>query len=558
MNLAKLLIDHYEKSPLRPAIHFQIAGQPDETITYQGLIHGAMGYVNVLKENEVEPGEIVLIILQHSLDMAYAYFAAILYGAIPSIMPFLTERLLAERYRADLEALLEVTKPSVVVTYREFDQEVTAAIGSRDQEIVKIIAGEIDGSAPVNVSLLGGLHRSDLDVVLLQHSSGTTGLQKGVALSHRAVINQLETYGEAICLNDQDVIVSWLPLYHDMGLIACWLLPIIKGIPLVLMSPFDWVKAPYRLFQAVSKYRGTLSWLPNFAFNFCAHKVRDRYLEGVDLSSWRSIINCSEPMRWESMNVFYERFAQYGLKRDTLSTCYAMAENVFAVTQGKLDSPLIYEDVDREKLQSVKVAAISMDGNASVRMLGAGEAIKNTRVKIIDENGGNLPERHVGEILLQSDCMLTGYFNRPEITSTAFSEGWYKTGDFGYLVGKELFITGRKKDLIIVGGKNIYPQDLETLVYEVEGVHPGRASAFGVFNDENGTEDVIIVAEVDTEDGNERQKISEEIRTVVSRGSAVALRDVYIVGKQWLVKTSSGKVARAANRDKYLTEVNPG
>lgn len=556
MNLAKFLIDHYEKSPFRPAIHFQIVGQPDETITYRDLIHGAMGYVHVFRENEVAPGDVVLLILQHSLDMAYAYFAAILYGAVPSIMPFLTEKLLAERYRADLEALLEVTKPRVVVTYKEFDHEVAATIGSRNNEIRIIIAGDKVGSVPIDYSLLGGLHRSPSDVVLLQHSSGTTGLQKGVALSHQAVINQLETYGEAIRLNDQDVIVSWLPLYHDMGLIACWLLPIIKGIPLVLMSPFDWVKAPYRLFQAVSKYRGTLSWLPNFAFNFCAHKVRDRYLEGVDLSSWRSIINCSEPMRWESMNAFCERFAQYGLKRNALTTCYAMAENVFAVTQGKLDAPLVYEDVDQEKLQSVKIADISLDGKASVRMLGAGEAIKNTRVKIVDEDGGNLPERYVGEILLQSDCMLTDYFNRPEITSTAFSDGWYRTGDFGYLVGKELFITGRKKDLIIVGGKNIYPQDLETLVYEVEGVHPGRASAFGVFNDENGTEDVIIVAEVDTEDEIERQKIGEEIRIVVSRGSAVALRDVYIVGKHWLVKTSSGKVARSANRDKYLLDVN--
>jgi fatty-acyl-CoA synthase len=555
VNLAKRLIGYYEKSPLRPAIHFQIAGKPDETITYRDLIDGAMGYVHVFRENKVDPGDVVLLILQHSLDMAYAYFAAILYGAVPSIMPFLTEKLLAERYRADLEALLEVTKPRVVVTYKEFDHEVTAAIGSRKDEIRIIISGDKVGSAPIDYSFMSGLLRSPSDVVLLQHSSGTTGLQKGVALSHQAVINQLETYSEAICLNDQDVIVSWLPLYHDMGLIACWLLPIIKGIPLVLMSPFDWVKAPYRLFQAVSKYRGTLSWLPNFAFNFCVHKVRDRYLEGVDLSTWRSIINCSEPMRWDSMNAFHGRFAQYGLKRNTLTTCYAMAENVFAVTQGKLNSPLVYEDVDQEKLQSLKIADISLDGKASVRMLGAGEAIKNTHVKIVDENGGNLPERYVGEILLQGDCMLTGYFNRPEITEAAFSDGWYRSGDFGYLVGKELFITGRKKDLIIVGGKNIYPQDLETLVYEVEGVHPGRASAFGVFNDENGTEDVIIVAEVDTDDESERKKIGEEIRIAVSRGSAVALRDIYIVGKHWLVKTSSGKVARSANRDKYLLEV---
>jgi fatty-acyl-CoA synthase len=555
VNLAKLLLENYEKSPLRPAIHFQKTGLPDETITYQDLVQGAMSYVHILKENEVQPGDVVLLILQHSVDLAHAYFAAILYGAVPSIMPFLTEKLLAERYRTDLEALVEVTKPKAVITFEEFEPEVASAIGSRKDEIMIILAGGRSGRAEADYFLLGGLQRAPSDIVLLQHSSGTTGLQKGVALSHQAVLNQLESYSAAIQLDAQDVIVSWLPLYHDMGLIACWLLPILKGTPLVWMSPFDWVKAPYRLFQAVSKYGGTLTWLPNFAFNFCAHKVRGRHLEGVDLSSWRTIINCSEPMRWESMNVFFERFVQYGLKREALTTCYAMAENVFAVTQGRMNSPLVYEDIDQENLQTLKIADKPGDGKPSVRMLGAGEAIRNTRMKIIDEKGEMLPDRRVGEILLQSDCMLTGYFNRPEITAAAFCDGWYKTGDFGYLVGKELFITGRKKDLIIVGGKNIYPQDLEALAYEVEGVHPGRASAFGIFNDENGTEDVILVAEVDIEGLDERLKIAEHIRAIVSRGSAVALRDVHIVGKHWLVKTSSGKVARSANRDKYLLEV---
>ena len=340
-----------------------------------------------------------------------------------------------------------------------------------------------------------------------------------------------------------------------MGLIACWLMPILLGYPLVILSPFEWIRAPYRLLQAVSKYKGTLSWLPNFAYNFCAQKIRDRDLEGVNLSSWRAISNCSEPMRWDSHQAFFERFRGLGLRYEALTTCYAMAENVFAVTQGGIGGPVVFEDVDRESLQVEKVARPSIAEKPVIRMLGAGKAIPNTSVSILDSHGRALPDRTVGEVALKSNCMLSGYYHRPDATEKAFVNGWYLTGDFGYLVDGELYITGRKKDLIIVGGKNIYPQDLELLAYEVTGVHAGRASAFGVFNDATGTEEVVMVAEVDSTDPAERQKISDMIRATVTRGSAVALRYVHIVGKHWLVKTSSGKTARAANREKFLREM---
>ena len=161
-------------------------------------------------------------------------------------------------------------------------------------------------------------------------------------------MNQIEAYREAIHLSAEDVIVSWLPLYHDMGLIAGFLMPILTGVPLVLMSPFDWVRAPQRLFQAVSQYRGTLTWLPNFAYNFCAQKIRDRHLEGVDLSSWRAVINCSEPVRRESHELFFEKFQAYGLKFSALQTCYAMAENVFGVTQSDLSAGAAVEEIDQQ------------------------------------------------------------------------------------------------------------------------------------------------------------------------------------------------------------------
>ncbi|MGA2502464.1 MAG: AMP-binding protein [Anaerolineales bacterium] len=553
---SQLLKDHYEKTPDKVCITLLHSGQPDLSVSYRDLVYGATGYVKSYQQNGVQPGDVVLLILQHGVDLLYAYFGAVLHGAIPSIMPFLTEKLLPERYRTDLAGLVSVSQPTAIVTYRNFELEVRAAIKpGKDSVKAVIVSDQVEGPFPPQFSFFSGLRRKPENIALLQHSSGTTGLQKGVALSHKAVINQLNNYAEAIHLSDKDVFISWLPLYHDMGLIACWLMPILMGFPLVLMSPFDWIRAPYRLLTTVSKYKGTLSWLPNFAYNFCTQKIRDRDLEGVDLSTWRAVSNCSEPMRWESHHTFYERFRSFGLKYESLCTCYAMAENVFAVTQGGVDERVVFEDIERESLQTKKYAQVAQPGQVVVRMMSAGKGIQNTKVRIINNRGQILPDRYVGEVAIQSDCMLTGYYHRDDATEKAFLDGWYLSGDYGYLVDGELFITGRKKDLIIIGGKNIYPQDLELLAYDVPGVHPGRASAFGVFNEATGTEDVVLVAEVDVDDPEQQYEIADAIRTSVTRGSAVALRYVHLVHHPWLVKTSSGKTARAANREKFLNEM---
>jgi acyl-CoA synthetase (AMP-forming)/AMP-acid ligase II len=340
-----------------------------------------------------------------------------------------------------------------------------------------------------------------------------------------------------------------------MGLIAGFLMPILSGIPLVLMSPFDWVRAPYKLLQAISKYSGTLTWLPNFAYNFCTQKIRDRHIEGVDLSSLRAVINCSEPVRWESHIAFHERFKEYGLKFEALQTSYAMAENVFAVTQSPLDGIPVVEEIDREAFMVERVAKPPGDDRPSMKMMSSGRPLENVRVKVVDDGGNELPERAIGELALRSDCMLTGYFNRPDLTATAFRDGWYLTGDYGYLSNGEVFVSGRKKDMIIVGGKNIYPQDLEALTYEVPGVHPGRSVAFGMFDETQGTEEVVIIAEGDSEDPDEQQKIADRIRAHVTKNSAIALRHVRVVGPKWILKTSSGKTARSANKEKFLREL---
>ncbi len=552
-----VLRDFYEREPDRVSVTLQHPNQPDFHITYRELIERSNDYAAAYARAGVKPGDVVILILQHGKDLVYSFWGAVLLGAIPSMMPFLTEKLSPERYRADLAALFSHSHPKGVVTYPEFEVDVKMLATESGYSACEVfITDRIPQQEKLDLSSLPGMNAAETDIVLLQHSSGSTGLQKGVALSHRAIFNHLDAYGESIRLTRDDVIVSWLPLYHDMGLIACFLLPILRGVHVVQMSPFDWVRAPWRLLRTISDYRGTLTWLPNFAYNFCTQKIRDRDLEGVDLSSWRASINTSEPVRFKSHEMFYERFKSYGLKFETLQTSYGMAENVFAATQNDLGKLPYVEEIDRESFIADKVARPAFDGRPAIQMMSCGQPIPNTAIRVVDSKGHDVPERHVGEIVLKSNCMLTGYYNRADITKKAFLPGgWYMSGDYGYMVNGEVFVAGRKKDMLIVGGKNVYPQDLEALACEVPGVHPGRTVAFGLFDESQGTEEVVIIAEVDSEDEAEHERVADEIRKHVTKNSAIAARYVRVVGPKWVLKTSSGKVARSANKEKFIREL---
>jgi acyl-CoA synthetase (AMP-forming)/AMP-acid ligase II len=552
----------WDDCPDRVAVWLMRSRQPDLAVTYRDLLRGAAGQAAALARAGIQPGEVAVIILQHGEALIHAFWGAVLRGAIPSILPFLTEKLSPDKYRQDLAALIGITQPAAVITYREFASEVEAAMRACPRNSVRaVLIGEDAAPVEPDFEALGGLRRAPDDIALLQHSSGSTGLQKGVALSHRAVFNQLDAYARAIRLSEDDVIASWLPLYHDMGLIACFVLPILRRVPVAMMSPFDWVRAPARLLQAVAAYRVTLAWLPNFAYNFCAQKIRPRDLQNpdgtpVDLSSLRAVTNCSEPIHWSSHQAFLERFRPHGFRAEALAVSYAMAENVFGVTQGGIDGPAAVDEVDERTLitQGVAVPAPAGAGAGAVKLASSGRPLSNTRVRVLDPQRRDLPERRVGELAILSDCMLTGYYRRDDLTAEAFHEGWFLTGDLGYLADGEVYVTGRKKDLIIVGGKNIAPQDLERLAGQAPGVHPGRVVAFGVYDEQAGTEEVVVVAESDAESEDERQRVADAIRAAVTRGSDVALRRARVVGPRWLLKTSSGKIARAANRDKYLAE----
>ena len=514
----------------------------------------AVSYAKALQKIGVGPEDLVILVLKHSQVLLSAFWGALYLGAIPSIFPFLTEKLDPDLYMQRVKMLVANEGAKAVITFPDFKDALTGLLSEVDCLVLSTDEVPESGVDALEEETTFWQNPSAEKIAFLQHSSGTTGLQKGVALSHRAVLNQIEAYSLAIGLSEDDVIVSWLPLYHDMGLIAGFVMPIVSGTPLVLMSPFHWVRDPKSLLWAIHKHNGTLCWLPNFAYNHIARTARPSYLEGLDLSSWRATINCSEPVYHQSHQVFLEKLRPYGFKESALAVSYAMAENTFAVTQTELGAPPRLDWVEIAPLQEARQAVPAGEEiEGAIPMVSCGVPIEGTEIAVVDREGNHLPDRSVGEIILRSNCMLAEYYRRPGVTAEAIKDGWYYTGDMGYLFGGELFITGRKKDLIIVGGKNVYPQDLEAIANHVPGIYPGRAVAFGLFDERIGSEVVVMVAELqDDLNGRTPLEIERELRQQVVAQTEVTLADVRLVEDRWVIKTSSGKIGRADNRKKYL------
>ena len=534
-----------------------VDSEDEQTLTYGDFFAESAHYAHALEDAGVQPGDLVALILQHGESVLHGFWGAMMLGAVPSIFPFLSDKLDPERYFDSVRKLVDHENVRVVITYDALESDLRQHLDGVDTTILNKDTLQPGGDASHYLSLNPAQPE---DTAFLQHSSGSTGLQKGVMLSHRAVMNQVTAYGEAIRLSREDVIVSWLPLYHDMGLIAGFIMPVLEGVKLVLMSPFQWVRDPKMLLTAIDRHHGTLCWLPNFAYNFLATRVRENDIDGLDLSSVRALVNCSEPVMAESHDVFMKRFAPYGFAESALTVCYAMAENTFAVTQSGIDAPVTLDVVARDPLMEDRRAHPAPDDDTpTLTFVSNGKPIPDCEIRIVDENRADLPERHVGEIALKSTYMLSGYFKRPDATDEVMQDGWYFTGDMGYMADGELYITGRQKDLIIVGGKNVYPQDIETLLNDVQGIHPGRTSAFGVMNERLGTEDIAIIAEaeagIDPSDREATAPIIREVRARIAQSTDVSARYVHIVEPMWLVKTSSGKIARTANREKFLREV---
>jgi len=528
-----------------PAIIYVASDVPTQIITRAEFRDSVQRYAQGFVRLGIQPRQLVIIAQTQNLEAIYAFWGALLMGAIPSMFPTLTEKLDPHIYMQSMAELVRLSDVRAIITSDNF---------------VSQLAGQVSCPVYSDLEFSGEIGLPDIytpnpdEIAFLQHSSGSTGLQKGVALAHGAVLRQIQAYSQAIRLISEDVIVSWLPLYHDMGLIAGFLMPLVQGIPLVLMSPFDWVAHPALLFRAIHDHKGTLCWLPNFAYNHCARRIRTRDTEGLDISSMRLFVNCSEPVRDESHRLFLDRFTPNGVRPEMLTVSYAMAENTFAVTQTPHSMIPQLDKIDKTEFEMNK-RAIQSDGDSAFVMVSCGVPIIGTQIRVMDGDKNPLPERHVGEIAIKSDYMLTEYYRRPDLQPFT-PEGWFLTGDMGYIADGEVYIVGRYKDLIINAGKNVYPQDIEAVVSGVAGIHAGRVVCFGVPDEREGTELIAVVAEADINLDNpqEHKQLTSAVKLMVAQSTTVTVTYVKLVEAGWLIKTSSGKIARSANKEKWMRE----
>ena len=507
---------------------------------------------SLLQERGVGYGDRVVLIMPQGVAGMAAFAGAMTIGAVPAFLAYPNFKIEPSKYRAGLSGVTANLRAKAVMVDANFPDELLGHIAlASDQTLIR---GTKDVSLGAGAKTLhpGGDGQA---LAFIQHSAGTTGLQKGVALTHTAVLRQLDYLAGSLKLDaDRDRIYSWLPLYHDMGLITAFLLPMVYHVPVVMQSPIDWVMQPESALQIISDCECTLAWMPNFAFQFIPRRTPRPRWNDYDLSSLRMLINCSEPVRSTSMKEFENAFSSIGLRRQALQAAYALAENVFAVTQSQLEPVEIWAEARSFRTENKIVPIDKQDG--AISFVSSGRLLPGHQIRIVSEEGDALNDGYAGEILLKSEHLFTGYYNRPDLTEESVVDGWYHTGDLGFLWEKELFVVGRKKDLLIVGGENFYPQDIEEIVTLHPAIHDGRAVALGIFDPEVGTESIVVIAEVEKEAMlSSSGEIEREIRASIVESLGLAVRSLYLKPPKWIVKSTAGKPSRSGTREKLMREL---
>lgn len=452
---------------------------------------------------------IILFVKKLDIHLLAAYIGAIKAGHIPAQISFPSNKVNEAEYRKKIHHIHDITQFGAVFTEEEghnlFEHFGSTKVFTPEFKLPEFLA-------PTNVNTN--------ENALIQFSSGSTGLQKGVVLTHKAIVAHMKSYAGILNIKEGDAIASWLPLYHDMGLIACYLMPLMCGIPFYQIDPFDWIMQPDLLLQVIEEKQPTICYLPNFAYQVLVNKGRIR-----NLSSIRLWINCSEPARLKSHQAFFDKFPS--IQTESLTVCYALAENTFAVSQTlpwHNNSNRVHRDMD---------------------IMSCGRPIPEVEVRIFNEDESDTE----GEIGIRSPFLFKQFMDG----SLPLLDGFFLTGDLGFLdENGELFITGRKKDLIIVHGKNIYPQDVEYVSSEIENVYPGRSVAFGIWEDEIGTEELYVIVERKSNIPTTPIKIA--IQKAVYEEIGIVPKRVEVVEHMTLVKTSSGKISRSRNRELYLNK----
>lgn len=560
--------------------HIFLYGEDDApaTITFGQLYERAEALAHELARRGISAGHTVAIMLPTSAEFFYTFFGVLLAGGIPVPIypPFRADRI--EEYAARQAGILRNAAASLLITFRRAEAVARLLLPQvRSLEAVVTAARLLEAAPRAAREAAPGagpvlLHQAHArDIAFLQYTSGSTGSPKGVILTHANLLANIRAIGEAVAIGPQDVGVTWLPLYHDMGLIGTWLTPLYFGIPVAVHSPLAFLTRPERWLRAIHTHRGTLTAAPNFAFELCVRKVRDADLEGLDLSCVRAMLNGAEPVSPETLDRFAARFAPYGLRREALLPVYGLAESALAVTFPPLGRGPLVDRIDRDTFEregrAVPAPSPAAPGDRkTISFVALGRALPGHEVRIVDAAGREVPGRVEGALWFRGPSATRGYYRNPEATAQLFPAGpppalqaeqsgesaWVDSGDRAYTAAGDVYVTGRVKDIIIKAGRNLYPHEVEDLAAGVEGVRRGGVVAFGLRDAANGTERLVVVAETREQHAAAKSRIARGITERVAASLGLPPDVVKLVPPQSIPKTSSGKLRREETRRHYL------
>jgi acyl carrier protein len=545
------MLDWYvATAPQRRHVVFYNSAQEIEEIDYAALAARAREVAAGLIERGIERQQTVAIMLPTSLEFFYSFFGVLMAGAIPvPIYPPARLSQLEDHLRRQ-SAILSSAQAALLITVHE----------------ARLLAQFLRSQVPSlrDVVTVGELSRTDStasfpaarasDIAFIQYTSGSTGNPKGVVLTHANLLANIRAWGSAVDFKPEDVAVSWLPLYHDMGLIGAWMGSLYHGGLLVLMSPLDFLARPERWLQAIHRHRGTMTAAPNFAFELCLRRVPDEVVDTLDLSSWRLSANGAEPVSAETMERFAERFARCGFSRKALTPVYGLAECTVGLAIPPLGRGPVVDRIQRAALLESQRAVPADAGDATaLRYVACGRPLPGHEMRIVDDHGQEVGSRIVGRLQFRGPSATQGYFRNPDETRKLFDGSWLNTGDIAYMADGDLYLTSRAKDVIIRGGRNVYPYELEEAVGNLPGMRKGCVAAVGVMDEAAGTERLVVIAEKRSPaNAGDADDLRARINALAIELLGAPADEIVLAPPNSVLKTSSGKIRRAATRDVYL------
>ncbi len=549
---------HVRAHPTRPHIHLVTETGAEEEISYAALQQGATAVAAGLRERDLRPGQTVAIMLPTGREYFHCFYGVLLAGGIPvPIYPPMRVSQIEEHMRRHARILANA-QAAMLIVFAEA-KPLARLLRLQVRELRAVITAEeltaamppASGATPMEAATSLPAVQAH-DIALLQYTSGSTGNPKGVILTHANLLANIRAMGTAVQATSTDVFVSWMPLYHDMGLIGAWLGSLYYAIPLVAMSPLAFLTRPERWLWAIHRHRATLSGSPNFGFELCLRRIEDRDIEGLDLSSWRIAFNGAEPVSPATIARFHERFSRYGFQRSTMAPVYGLAESCVGLAFPTLGRAPLIDRIQREPfMREGRALPGNADDATALQFVACGQPLPRHQIRIVDGTGHEVGEREEGRLEFQGPSATSGYFRNPEETRRLFHDGWLDSGDLAYMAGGDVYITGRVKDIVIRAGRNIYPHELEEAVGNISGIRKGCVAVFGSIDPGSAIEKLVVLAETRETDAEILSRLRSAINATAVDLTGTLPDDVVLAPPHTVLKTSSGKVRRAASREVY-------